>query len=263
MALDAAANPGPTILSRAMRVLVAFAFLLSIVEAVWFWPDYLAYFNVVSGGPRHAYRHLVDSSLDWSQDLKRAKAWLNAHPADANDESRLYFSFFGAPPIDYYGIHARQLTSYPDRWQPHIPAPLTGGTYLISATMLQTVLVPYSGRWNQSYERQYQQLRPIIDAIRAKSQAVGPSNEPSKEMLDESSGVACWAYDTLRFTRLASFLRAREPDDEIGYSILVYRLSDEDVARALDGPPTEMLEMPEADAEELRRGGTRPAAVPP
>jgi hypothetical protein len=263
IALDTDASAGPTILTRAMRVMVAFAVLLSIVETVWFWPDYLAYFNVVSGGPRQAYRHLVDSSLDWSQDLKRAKAWLDAHPSDTKDESRLYFSFFGAPPIEYYGIHAQQLTSYPDRWQPHIPAPLTGGTYLISATMLQAVLVPYSGRWNQSYERQYQQLRPMIDAIRAKSQAGDPSNEAAQEIPDESLRVACWAYDVLRFTRLASFLRAREPDDEIGYSILVYRLSDQDIARALDGPPVEMLEMPEADAEELRRGGARAGVAPP
>ena len=260
---DAAANAGPTILTRAMRAVVASALLVSAVETIWFWPDYLAYFNVVSGGPRQAYRHLVDSSLDWSQDLKRVKAWLDVHPADTKDEGRLYFSFFGGPPVEYYGIHAQQLTSYPDHWRPHVPAPLAGGTYLISATMLQTVLVPYSGRWNQSYEQQYQQLRPVIDAIRAKSQAAGESGQPANEISDQNSIVACWAFDTLRFSRLASFLRAREPDEEIGYSILVYRLSDADVARALAGAPIELLDIPEADAEELRLGRKPSAAVPP
>jgi hypothetical protein len=58
----------------------------------------------------------------------------------------------------------------------------------------------------------------------------------------------------LRFARLTSYLRGREPDDEIGYSILVYRLTDADLAEALDGPPRELLPMPEADIEEIRRG---------
>ena len=32
--------------------MIALALLLSAVEAVWFWPHYLAYFNVLIGGPR-------------------------------------------------------------------------------------------------------------------------------------------------------------------------------------------------------------------
>ncbi len=37
----------------------------------------------------------------------------------------------------------------------------------------------------------------------------------------------------------------REPDDEVGYSILIYRLSDADVAAAIEGPPCELLPEPE------------------
>ena len=37
-----------------------------------------------------------------------------------------------------------------------------------------------------------------------------------------------------------SFLRQREPDAEINYSILIYRLSTDDVSRAIDGPPVEL-----------------------
>ena len=44
-------------------------------------------------------------------------------------------------------------------------------------------------------------------------------------------------FERYRFARLAAYLRRREPDDSIGYSILVYQLTDADVARALDGPP--------------------------
>lgn len=40
-----------------------------------------------------------------------------------------------------------------------------------------------------------------------------------------------------RFARLCAFLRQRPPDDEIGYAILIYRLSDDDIARALGAAP--------------------------
>ena len=37
-----------------------------------------------------------------------------------------------------------------------------------------------------------------------------------------------------------AFLRQREPDDNVGYSILIYRLTAEDVQRAVFGPPVEL-----------------------
>ena len=47
------------------------------------------------------------------------------------------------------------------------------------------------------------------------------------------------AFAEYRFARLTAYLRQREPDDEIGYSILVFKLTDADIAQALDGPPAE------------------------
>jgi len=49
-------------------------------------------------------------------------------------------------------------------------------------------------------------------------------------------------FESLRFGRLCAWLRERgvEPDDQVAYSILIYRLSDRDLQQALDGPPPEM-----------------------
>ena len=47
-------------------------------ESLYIAPDFLAYFNELDGGPGEAYKHLVDSSLDWGQDLPGLKAWLDA-----------------------------------------------------------------------------------------------------------------------------------------------------------------------------------------
>ena len=43
-------------------------------------------------------------------------------------------------------------------------------------------------------------------------------------------------FEEYRLGRLTAYLRAREPDDELHCSILVYRLSASDLARALEGP---------------------------
>ena len=40
----------------------------------------------------------------------------------------------------------------------------------------------------------------------------------------------------LRFARLCNFLRARAPDANIGYSILIYRLTAQEVNDATAGP---------------------------
>jgi hypothetical protein len=41
-------------------------------------------------------------------------------------------------------------------------------------------------------------------------------------------------FAQLRLARLFSHLRTREPDDQIGYSILIYRVSHDELSRALD-----------------------------
>ena len=42
-------------------------------------PDYLAYFNWASGGPDRGSEHLIDSNLDWGQDLVKLDRWLRAN----------------------------------------------------------------------------------------------------------------------------------------------------------------------------------------
>ena len=51
-------------------------------------PDYLAYFNQVARGREEHY--LLDSNLDWGQDLGRLQRYLQAHGVD-----RVYLSYFG------------------------------------------------------------------------------------------------------------------------------------------------------------------------
>jgi len=96
-------------------------------------PHYLAYFNEAAGGPRNGYRWLVDSNLDWGQDLRGLADYLRASGA-----AGAKLSYFGTADPAYYGIQAERLPGFPP------PAQITAGVnpgdlLAVSATNLQAV----------------------------------------------------------------------------------------------------------------------------
>lgn len=106
---------------------------------LWIYPHFLAYFNAAAGGPGRGWRALVDSNIDWGQDLGRLADWLAEKGVD-----HVWLSYFGEARPEYYGINYTGLDSFPPRlmnplarpFYPHDPAP---GWYAISATTLQGV----------------------------------------------------------------------------------------------------------------------------
>src|SRR5262249_4468416 len=46
-------------------------------SAISIYPNYLAYFNEFAGGPDNGHKILLDSNLDWGQDLKGLKRWMD------------------------------------------------------------------------------------------------------------------------------------------------------------------------------------------
>lgn len=49
-------------------------------SSLWVYPHSLSYFNELVGGPRRGHEHLLDSNIDWGQDLLYLKRWLDEHP---------------------------------------------------------------------------------------------------------------------------------------------------------------------------------------
>ncbi|HZZ27226.1 MAG TPA: glycosyltransferase family 39 protein [Pirellulales bacterium] len=226
---------------RIAQIVLCVSLALAALDAVWVWPDYLAYFNILAGGPAQGYRHLVDSSLDWGQDLKELKRWLDAHPQDAKSAVPVYLSYFGTAWPTYYGIEATRLPGFFDVPSTLPPQALIGGTYCISATMLPGVYLPFPGKWNARYEQFYQLFTQAVAAYRNAG-----GNEEQIRQIAASFGTQNMnpifhLYEQLRFARLCAFLRQREPDANAGHSILIYRLSDADVEQAIAGPPVELL----------------------
>lgn len=102
---------------------------LSLPLSLRFAPDHLAYFNELSGGPENGGLHLIDSNLDWGQDLYHLQAYLNEHPTE-----NLGLAYFGTIPPATLGTPYR----IPPEFHPE------PGTYAISASLLQGR--PYSVR---------------------------------------------------------------------------------------------------------------------
>ncbi len=59
-----------------LRALVALAFVWNALAVARIHPHYLAYFNELAGGATQGHRYLIDSNIDWGQDLYELAEWL-------------------------------------------------------------------------------------------------------------------------------------------------------------------------------------------
>lgn len=61
-------------------ILTTCALLWSVISSLWIFPHCMSYFNEIAGGPRTGHRYLLDSNLDWGQDVSYLAKWLDDHP---------------------------------------------------------------------------------------------------------------------------------------------------------------------------------------
>jgi hypothetical protein len=67
-------------------------------------PRYLQFFNEAAGGPDRGHRVLIDSNIDWGQDLIRLREYMDAHHID-----RVGLAYFGRVDPAVYGIRYTPL----------------------------------------------------------------------------------------------------------------------------------------------------------
>jgi len=92
--------------NRATLASIALVGGLVIFESVYQYPYYLSFFNKLAGGSARGPRFLIDSNIDWGQDLKHLRAYLIEH-----GDPEVCFSYFGHVDPAYYGIKSRDLTA--------------------------------------------------------------------------------------------------------------------------------------------------------
>jgi 4-amino-4-deoxy-L-arabinose transferase-like glycosyltransferase len=79
--------------------LLIFVCVLLAAESLSAFPDYLSFFNLVSGGTWRGPHYLLDSNIDWGEDLKKLRGYINTHPAP-----QYCLEYFGTAEPPYYGI---------------------------------------------------------------------------------------------------------------------------------------------------------------
>lgn len=91
-------------MQRALPGIAAVAAALLAVTTVRAWPHYLPFFNGLAGGARWGHRYLVDSDLDFGQDLVGLKRFMHEQGIDTID-----LAYYGRPRPELYGVPFHHL----------------------------------------------------------------------------------------------------------------------------------------------------------
>lgn len=114
--------------------MIAVILLGAAAESLAAYPYYTAFFNVAVGGPKNGPKLLVDSNIDWGQDLKR----LGRFSGDRGSP-RICISYFGTAPTWYYVPRAG---NFPTLEELREGADLDCEFAAVSVTPLEGVYVP-------------------------------------------------------------------------------------------------------------------------
>ncbi len=134
------------LLQLRQRLVVGSAVLACAIEVSMAYPHTLAFFNILAGGPTGGSRYLVDSNVDWGQDLKGLKRWM-----DDQHVGHINLAYFGVADPEYYGIDCTFLPGSPTWVDPDsVQAPRLPGYVAVSATLLRGV---YGDREQREFYR--------------------------------------------------------------------------------------------------------------
>jgi hypothetical protein len=139
---------------------------LTLAASLWIQPHYLAYFNWASGGPDRSPPRLIDSNLDWGQDLVALQKWWRHTIPD----QPIGLAYFGQINPSIFAIRGEPFAWFLPPVRPGTtsllprvndtpldgPAPkLTPGYYAISATLLHglpwRLYDPAPGAWEPAW----------------------------------------------------------------------------------------------------------------
>jgi hypothetical protein len=119
-----------------------------VVSSVSVFPDYLTYFNVWAGGPKNGHRHLLDSNLDWGQDLKQLKGYMEREGIE-----EVGLAYFGHVDPAVYGISYHTIGEKPESGYIAVSANyLYGLPYLITYDKPPKSIKPGTFKWLHAYE---------------------------------------------------------------------------------------------------------------
>jgi 4-amino-4-deoxy-L-arabinose transferase-like glycosyltransferase len=116
---------------RAKGICVALLVIWQCLSVVHVYPSFLAYFNEAVGGPEMGGHYAVDSNLDWGQDLRRLRKFVEAQGVD-----KIAVDYFGTS-SDRYEL-GEKLIPWRSAFGPY------QGWLAVSATVLKVA----QARWD-------------------------------------------------------------------------------------------------------------------
>jgi len=119
------------------------------------YPSNLAFFNKFVGGPRNGYKYLADSNLDWGQDLKPLRKWM-----DRNNISHINLAYFGTADPSYYEIDCTYLPGTDFPGEGLVRSPQLPGYVAVSVTVLDGVYLSDQGR---AFYKSLREMVPTAD----------------------------------------------------------------------------------------------------
>ena len=134
--------------------LVGIVLLWLVINAVVTFPNYLSYYNELSGGAKNGYLISTASNYDWGQDLIRLRQYV-----EANDIQKIAVDYFGGGNPEYY-LREKFEPWWPSRGQAH-------GYFAISANTQMSAYGAIGPGFERKYEDSYEWLRPFRPIARA------------------------------------------------------------------------------------------------
>jgi len=204
------------------------------LEAFMASPSQLAYISPLFGGRDNGWRLLADSSLDWGQDLRNLNGALEKNDIMTDGQENVYLAYFGSIPASDSNVVAKIVSVVIGHQFERGLYEFKGGVYCVSATVLQGV--------NSSF--MFPDIEKDKGLLRELNARYYELLELQKDFDSErlpyliNGDILCCPllqYDLLRFERIRRALVKRKPMFTVGGSILVFRLSDEELKGIL-GP---------------------------
>lgn len=145
----------PAFRSAVPKFAVLILIIWYVLSSIFSYPSYLAYFNELTWGkPKHDF--LVDSNLDWGQDLKRLTKYVEEHPEINN----LKIDYFGGGVPSYYIPKEKLIDWHSDQ------GPATGW-FAISSTFFQfsKMFGVMEGKWDYSWLESFEPVENFGGSI--------------------------------------------------------------------------------------------------
>ena len=94
--------------SQRFKLAILVLFSWALVENLMIYPHYLSYFNEFTAGPRYGHKVLLDSNLDWGQDLPSLAKFMKE-----NKIEKIELGYFGHVFPELYGVNYQILGDKP------------------------------------------------------------------------------------------------------------------------------------------------------